>query len=86
MSNSPATSMSDEFRCPVCRARQTLQPECRRCHADLTLVVKARHRAEHLFVALQQAREDRDFAAQHQLAKELRLLHPGLLRQEHRQG
>jgi len=80
MSNSPATSTSDEFRCPVCRARQTLQPECRRCHADLTLVIKARQRTEHLFVALQQARQDRDFAAQHQLTKELRLLHPGLLR------
>ena len=78
--------MFDEFRCPVCRARQTLQLECRRCQADLSLVVKARQRAEHLFGALQQARANRDFAAQHQVTKELRLLHPGLLRQEHRQG
>ena len=80
MSSSTDTNKPDEFRCPVCRARQSLQPECRRCHADLSLVVKAHQRAEHLFVALLQARQQRDFAEQHQLAKELRLLRPAILR------
>jgi hypothetical protein len=33
--------MPEEFQCPVCRAKQQLQPECRRCHADLTLLMRA---------------------------------------------
>jgi hypothetical protein len=38
--------MSDDppFRCPVCRASQTLRETCRRCAADLTLVVRAHRR------------------------------------------
>ena len=27
--------------CPVCRAKQIAQPECRRCSADLSLYLKA---------------------------------------------
>lgn len=30
-----------EFVCPVCRAKQVAQPECRRCTADLSLYLKA---------------------------------------------
>lgn len=35
--------MSDEsaFRCPVCRAVQTLRETCRRCQADLRLVMRS---------------------------------------------
>ncbi len=29
------------FACPVCRAKQDAQSECRRCGADLSLYVKA---------------------------------------------
>jgi hypothetical protein len=38
--------MSDElhYRCPVCRASQTLSAACRRCRADLGLVVRAYRR------------------------------------------
>ncbi len=32
-----------EFACPVCRAKQNAQSECRRCGADLSLYVKALH-------------------------------------------
>jgi len=34
-------SQATSFRCPVCRARQARQPECRRCGADLILLVGA---------------------------------------------
>ena len=30
-----------ELRCPVCRAAQTPRPQCRRCGADLGLLVRA---------------------------------------------
>ena len=80
MSSKTVTNSSEEFRCPVCKARQTLQPECRRCHADLSLVVKAHQRADHLYVALQQARRERDLTIEHQLTKELRLLAPARLK------
>ncbi len=30
-----------DFACPVCRAKQAAQPECRRCSADLSLYLKA---------------------------------------------
>ena len=80
MSSKTVTNSSEEFRCPVCKARQTLQPECRRCHADLSLVVKAHQRADHLYAALKEARQERDFSRQHQLTKELRLFAPGRLK------
>jgi hypothetical protein len=32
------------FRCPVCRAAQPLQETCRRCRADLRLVLLAHRR------------------------------------------
>jgi len=37
-----------DFCCPVCRAKQELNASCRRCAADLTLVVKARQRLAYL--------------------------------------
>ena len=33
--------MLSDFACPVCRAKQTAQQECRRCGADLALHIKA---------------------------------------------
>ena len=35
-----------EFACPVCRAKQVAQTECRRCGADLSLYVKALYSVE----------------------------------------
>ncbi|TWT86042.1 hypothetical protein Pla100_62700 [Neorhodopirellula pilleata] len=37
-----------EFRCPVCRAKQTPSTSCRRCQADLTLTLQVRRRLEYL--------------------------------------
>lgn len=34
-------SFEQEFTCPVCKAKQTLRDECRRCSADLALYAKA---------------------------------------------
>ena len=45
----PISSVEEtNFRCPVCRARQVLAEECRRCKADLKLVYRARKRLEYL--------------------------------------
>ena len=41
------TPPGDE-KCPVCRARQPLSMQCRRCKADLELVYRARRRLEYL--------------------------------------
>jgi len=30
-----------EFTCPICRAKQTVRSQCRRCSADLDLYAKA---------------------------------------------
>ncbi len=42
--------MSDDppFRCPVCRASQSLSDTCRRCRADLKLVVSAYRRLAYI--------------------------------------
>jgi hypothetical protein len=34
-------STENETACPVCRAKQAYQTECRRCGADLSLWIKA---------------------------------------------
>ena len=34
-----ALMFSNDFRCPVCRARVEPGPQCRRCKADLSLLV-----------------------------------------------
>lgn len=33
-------STENELACPVCRAKQAYQTECRRCGADLSLLIK----------------------------------------------
>lgn len=35
------------MRCPVCRAENGLEPTCRRCKADLTLVVAVETQRQH---------------------------------------
>lgn len=46
-------SADSSFRCPVCRASQTLRETCRRCQADLGLVMRAHLRLA--YVKRQQA-------------------------------
>lgn len=36
-----AADRQQKFACPVCRAKQPAQSECRRCSADLALYIKA---------------------------------------------
>lgn len=72
MSNNPS------FRCPVCRARQTLRDECRRCEADLRLVVRAHLRVAFLVAQRQQARTGGDRLNEQTIAAELELLAPRL--------
>ena len=46
-------SIENELSCPVCRAKQAYQAECRRCGADLALWIKA---LRSLHVARQQVK------------------------------
>ncbi len=48
-------SKSNSLQCPACRARQPLQDRCRRCAADLTLIVKLRRRIDWLIEQREQA-------------------------------
>ena len=76
MSAEPDVSRS-EFRCPVCRAAQILQDTCRRCQADLRLVVGAHRRWAYL--QQQQQRTETapaDDEYQERIAAELRWLAP----------
>ncbi|HEY4261803.1 MAG TPA: hypothetical protein VGM98_16650, partial [Schlesneria sp.] len=65
-----------DFRCPVCRAAQTLREICRRCQADLSLVVRARRRLAYLRQQQEQALSAGDDRRVQQLVAELRWLAP----------
>ena len=65
------------FRCPVCRAEQTLRETCRRCQADLRLVIRAHRRLAYLKLAQGQARVDGNRQHEQSLAAELQWLAPG---------
>ena len=71
-------SMSDEpaFRCPVCRAAQTLRETCRRCQADLGLVARAHRRLAYVKRQQAQAQAGGDVERQRSLAAELLWLAP----------
>lgn len=70
--------MSDDpaFRCPVCRAKQTLRETCRRCKADLRLVARVHRRMAYLMAQQEQARESGDREREQILAAELQWLAP----------
>ncbi len=70
--------MSDEpdFRCPVCRAAQTLRETCRRCQADLSLVVRAHRRLAYLKQQRAHSLANGDHKSAETLAAELRWLSP----------
>ena len=65
-----------EFHCPVCRAKQPLQETCRRCKADLGLVVRVRRRVEYLISEIEQAEVSGDQEREELLAAELQWLVP----------
>lgn len=73
-----SSSMSDDagFRCPVCRAAQTLRETCRRCQADLQLVERAYRRLAYLKRQREQARATGDDKLEQAAAAELRWLAP----------
>ncbi len=64
------------FRCPVCRASQPPQPECRRCKADLCLALRARRRLAYLLEQRAMAICDGDRDRTKQIQCELDLLAP----------
>jgi hypothetical protein len=69
-------SADASFRCPVCRASQTLRETCRRCQADLRLVVGVRRRIDYLVGAREQARDNGDSQRERIVTEELRWLAP----------
>lgn len=64
------------FRCPVCRATQTLRETCRRCQADLRLVVRAHLRLGYVKRQQAEAILRGDSVRQQIIAGELRWLAP----------
>ncbi len=64
------------FRCPVCRATQPPQPECRRCKADLCLTLRARQRLVYLLEQRATAIYDGDWKQKKRIQSELDLLAP----------
>jgi hypothetical protein len=70
MSNEPV------FQCPVCRAKQTLAGSCRRCKADLRLVMRAYRRLEYLRLQQERALADGDPQRAQVIAAEIRWLAP----------
>ncbi len=69
-------SAEPNLRCPVCRALQPLQETCRRCAADLQLVILAHSRVTYLKNQLIQARTREDTKREQQLLTELHWLKP----------
>ncbi|MEX0716494.1 MAG: hypothetical protein WD066_07905 [Planctomycetaceae bacterium] len=79
MSDDPAAD-APSFRCPACRARQTLRDQCRRCAADLALVARAHRRVKFLIAQRRHARARGEQEREHALAAELRRLAPAAVR------
>ena len=72
MSNSQSDGQT--LRCPVCHARQPFQHQCRRCGADLTLLVKAKRRVAYLIDQRDAADQAHDQIRVDRLQKELQQL------------
>ena len=69
-------SAEPTFRCPVCRAAQTLGDTCRRCQADLRLVARVHRRLEYLQRLRAEALASGDAKREQDLATELHWLAP----------
>ncbi|WP_182864600.1 hypothetical protein [Stieleria mannarensis] len=67
---------NSDFRCPACRAKQPLQPVCRRCEADLQLLVRAIEHSAALAARYEQARFRSDPHAMDSAARLIALLDP----------
>lgn len=67
-------SKSNPLQCPACRARQPLQDRCRRCAADMTLLVKIRRRIDWLNEQRDQALRSGQADRVQEISKELKLL------------
>jgi hypothetical protein len=65
-----------EMSCPVCRAAQPWQAECRRCRADLTLYVQALESTAAARRLYQHARDTADSSRAAELLQYLRWLAP----------
>ena len=68
-----------QLRCPACRAQQPWQAQCRRCRADLQLLVAALRRSRFLVQQLNDDTCDLDGQRRDQYRRELRLLNPNAL-------
>jgi len=66
----------EELVCPVCRAKQPPQVTCRRCSADLSLLVKVRRSQQLALAQAERAWAVRDSAKAQQLEAYLRWLKP----------
>ena len=64
------------FCCPACHASQLLQDVCRRCAADLRLVVAAHRRVAYLVSQRSLAEAEGDVATALAISAELELLAP----------
>jgi hypothetical protein len=69
-------SAESAFCCPVCRASQSLSETCRRCQADLRLVVRARLRLAYVKRQRGEAIARGDIDSEATYARELRWLAP----------
>lgn len=69
-------SADSSFRCPVCRAAQPLQETCRRCQADLRLVMRARLRLNDVKQKYAAAADRGDRVSAQDALAELRWLSP----------
>ncbi len=69
-------SAESVFRCPVCRAAQPPQELCRRCQADLSLVLRARRRLAYVQEQRELALARGDDEREAQFAVELRWIAP----------
>jgi len=67
------------FRCPVCRASQTMRAVCRRCQADLGLAVRAYRRREFVIRKRAEAIALGDRERERVLTEELRWLSPSAI-------
>ncbi len=69
-------SADPAFRCPVCRARQPLNQTCRRCQADLSLVVRSHRRLNYLIAQRDEARANGNREREETITEEIRWLLP----------
>jgi hypothetical protein len=74
----PNSSLAEQqrLRCPACRASQHWQDRCRRCNADLSLLVRAHRRLLCLRRRYRQALLTGETGQAARLLAEIRQLHP----------